>query len=163
MTTIEAISLWNPWAALLFTGPRIKAVPGGMQLGDGVKKHETRSWAPPRKVWGQRIAIHAAKKAVPPHELNHLHSILERTRAAGTLPPLESRGVILGTMVLESHQRVQLPAELITDAGDILCGDWTIGRFVWRMTDAILFDKPIPCVGRQGFFKVEIPEFKEAA
>jgi hypothetical protein len=163
MTTMNAISLWNPWAALLFTGAPIGPAPGGRRLGDGVKRHETRSWAPPRKVWGQRIAIHAAKKVVSFDEVMHLQSLMDRLEVDDRMPDVTRRGMILGTMVLESYRKVIMPAEMLTDPTDILCGDWDIGRFVWRMTDAILFDKPIPCVGRQGFFNVDIPDFKEAA
>jgi hypothetical protein len=44
---MKAISLWQPWASL---------------IACGAKPYETRSWAPPRKLIGQTIAIHAAKK-----------------------------------------------------------------------------------------------------
>lgn len=44
---MKAISLWQPWASL---------------IACGAKPYETRHWAPPRALIGQRIAIHAAKK-----------------------------------------------------------------------------------------------------
>lgn len=44
---MKAISLWQPWASL---------------IACGAKPYETRSWAPPRDLIGQPIAIHAAKK-----------------------------------------------------------------------------------------------------
>jgi hypothetical protein len=44
---MKAISLWQPWASL---------------IACGAKRFETRSWAPPRDLIGQPIAIHAAKK-----------------------------------------------------------------------------------------------------
>jgi activating signal cointegrator 1 len=44
---MKAISLWQPWASL---------------IACGAKPYETRSWAPPRKLIGATIAIHAAKK-----------------------------------------------------------------------------------------------------
>jgi ribosomal protein S27E len=44
---MKAISLWQPWASL---------------IACGAKPFETRSWAPPRGLIGQTIAIHAAKK-----------------------------------------------------------------------------------------------------
>jgi hypothetical protein len=44
---MRAISLWQPWASL---------------IACGAKPFETRSWAPPRYLIGQTIAIHAAKK-----------------------------------------------------------------------------------------------------
>lgn len=47
---MKAISLWQPWASLIACGD---------------KPFETRHWAPPRDLVGQRIAIHAAKKIGP--------------------------------------------------------------------------------------------------
>lgn len=47
---MKAISLWQPWASLIACGE---------------KPFETRHWAPPRELIGQRIAIHAAKKVGP--------------------------------------------------------------------------------------------------
>jgi hypothetical protein len=44
---MKAISLWQPWASL---------------IAAGAKPFETRHWAPPRKLIGATIAIHAAKK-----------------------------------------------------------------------------------------------------
>lgn len=44
---MRAISLWQPWAQL---------------IACGAKPYETRDWAPPYSLIGQRIAIHAAKK-----------------------------------------------------------------------------------------------------
>jgi hypothetical protein len=44
---MKAISLWQPWASL---------------IACGAKPFETRHWAPPRELIGQRISIHAAKK-----------------------------------------------------------------------------------------------------
>lgn len=43
---MKAISLWQPWASL---------------IACGAKPFETRHWAPPGELIGQRIAIHAAK------------------------------------------------------------------------------------------------------
>ena len=44
---MKAFTLWQPYASL---------------IADGTKTIWTPSWAPPRSLIGQRIAIHAAKK-----------------------------------------------------------------------------------------------------
>ncbi len=44
---MKAISLWQPWASL---------------IACGAKPYETRDWAPPPELIGQRIAIQASKK-----------------------------------------------------------------------------------------------------
>ena len=50
---MPAISLHQPWASL---------------IAYGVKTIETRSWRPPTKFIGQRIAIHGAKSTSHPRK-----------------------------------------------------------------------------------------------
>ncbi len=142
MVEMRAISLWQPWASLLFTP---------------AKRHETRSWAPPRTVWGQRIAIHAAKKEVPPVDTEHLMHILQRELEANRLPTLHARGAIIGTAVLKSHHRMTDVDMFRWSDDELDTGDWTPGRWAWELTDHELFIEPIPWKGAQGFFKVEVP------
>lgn len=47
---MPALTLWQPWASL---------------IAEGVKVIETRSWAAPTSLIGERIAIHAAAKRPP--------------------------------------------------------------------------------------------------
>jgi hypothetical protein len=44
VSSIQAITLWQPWASL---------------IARGLKRYETRSWAPPASLIGKRLAIHA--------------------------------------------------------------------------------------------------------
>ena len=46
---MRALTVWQPWASLIATGH---------------KTVETRTWAPPQALIGERIAIHAAKTTV---------------------------------------------------------------------------------------------------
>ena len=48
---MKALTLHQPWASL---------------IADGRKTIETRSWAPPRTLIGERIAIHASLKVDRP-------------------------------------------------------------------------------------------------
>lgn len=50
---MKALTLWQPWASLIAVG---------------VKTIETRSWAAPKSLIGQRIAIHAAKRYPAPFQ-----------------------------------------------------------------------------------------------
>ena len=68
--TFPAISLWQPWASLLF-------VPDG-------KVHETRDWKAPEKYIGRTILIHAAKKRMHPAIWGN-RSASSATRSSG--PP----------------------------------------------------------------------------
>jgi hypothetical protein len=140
---LRAISLWNPWAALLLTPFKI---------------HETRGWAPPPAVRGQVIAIHAAKKMLRRDQLDpKLVELCDRVFGPDWETELP-RGALLGTARLADYRRVVMPAEVMTTPDDILTGDWDIGRYVWRMTEKVAFARPVPSAGRQGFFNVEIDD-----
>ena len=56
-----AISLWQPYASL---------------IAEGIKVQETRNWAPPKHLIGERIAIHAAKRRLTKAELRELPSMI---------------------------------------------------------------------------------------
>lgn len=148
---MKAISLHQPWASLIMMG---------------VKKFETRHWAPPRDLIGKTIAIHAAKKRVP--------TILEHAedfqRAFGADAPGWSQrlpyGALLCTATLAGAYQVapldssrvriiySLPGS--ADPNRFIAidpyGDFSSGRWIWALTDVETLIKPIPVTGRQGFF-----------
>lgn len=70
---MKAISLWQPWASL---------------IACGAKPFETRHWAPPRELIGQRIAIHAAKK-IGPENRGFAEDIMYGQHADGGFPLAE--------------------------------------------------------------------------
>jgi hypothetical protein len=41
----------------------------------------------------------------------------------------------------------------MTDARELLLGDWTPGRFAWELSNVRLLDKPIPARGQQGLWE----------
>lgn len=135
MIVLPAISLWQPWAWLIFTPHKV---------------HETRHWRPPDRYIGRRIAIHAAKKHVPEDDLEQ-----EIIDVLADAPLPLTFGALLGTAVLADVR----PMRHYGPAHDMdrACGHWAPDRFAWRMEDAKLFETPIPMKGQQGFWSVEIP------
>lgn len=136
---MRVVSLYQPFASLLFTQPQ-------------VKKHETRPMCAPPAIRGQRIAIHAAKKFVKPEEMSQeLLALVGRLTLEGQRPLVDmSFGAIIGTMVVQDSTRMVMPPETMTDAEDIICGDWRPGRWAWRMVDGALLPSPIPYRNAQG-------------
>jgi hypothetical protein len=133
---LPAISLWQPWASLIFTGD---------------KKHETRAFRFPAKYAGRRVAIHAAK-ALPAKISMGLHMLCEMNWGSGgrwrnALPT----GVILGTVVLAEAVPTD---ELSPETVDRICGDWAQGRFAWRLECVRELPEPLPWKGKQGWFRV---------
>lgn len=144
---LKAISLWQPWASL---------------WAAGIKIHETRSW--PTKHRGL-LAVHAAKR-------RDLSGIVlwkelwtgrnsERLRgygpyfmrSFGSLP----KGAIVGIVEIADCSRTE-DCGVGISRPDYLLGNFEPGRYAWRAQKAHLFQQPIPCKGRQGFFNVEIPD-----
>jgi hypothetical protein len=141
--SLTVISLWQPYASLLFT----------------VKRNETRGWIWPPKMIGQQIGIHATAKigAVSP-EVDALCCALYGFDWRETL----SRSAILGTVVIEASGPAEImPPESIED---IICGDWSAGRFASRVrTKRDLWAYPIPYSGQQGFWRTDTDKLNAAA
>lgn len=145
---MKAISIWQPHASLLLIG---------------AKPFETRSWPVPKRLIGQRVAIHAAKAAGDLIEIGQY--VLDRMSRSRFDEQLEAyvsailgagfrncrelpRGCILGSVILSES----LAAESAEDHHGF--GDFRPGRFAWRVADSRVLPNPIPFRGMQGFFDV---------
>lgn len=133
---VRAISLWQPWASL-WLSPR--------------KIHETRHW--PTDYRGH-LVVHAAKKLVSEcgEEVDEICIAEFGSMWRRTLP----RGALIGIVDLVSMIRSEEFAPACRpDASNIICGDWSHGRWGWQRDDNYQrFDTPIPYKGQQGFFSV---------
>lgn len=133
---MPVISLWQPWASLIFTGDKL---------------HETRAYKPPAKYIGQRIAIHAAKSCGP--VTVGLHELCSREWGhtwACKIP----RGAIIGTARLVQAYETDEPF-VNTSRIDRMCGDWSPGRYAWLLKDVEALPEPLPAKGKQGWWSVD--------
>jgi hypothetical protein len=131
---LPVITLWQPWASLIFTGD---------------KKHETRSFRFPAKYAGRRVAIHAAKRPIGPLTVGM--SMLCCQNWGHFFKRDLPLGAIIGTVTLVEA----LPTDdAKPDVLDRICGDWSPGRFAWRLDDVRALPKPIPAKGKQGWWKI---------
>ncbi len=158
---LPALSLWQPYASLIFTGD---------------KKHETRSWALPEKYRNALVAIHATV-GFPPIEDRGLGKLVRERfgeHAMATPPRFDDedddipastylpRGALIGTCRFVNC----MPTQRVSWAGstekicvrDNLCGDFSIGRFAWLVHDAQLFTKPVPMRGSRQFWTAHVPQ-----
>lgn len=156
---MKAITLHQPWASL---------------IARGIKHIETRSWEPPRSLYGQRIAIHAGKSPVKrtdpmfndlvAEKLDLCSSMHSSTTSLRKACPL---GAVLCTAVLEDAWPVDrreyndaLELCAISPAGDSIpidpWGDFSVGRWLWFLGDVQQLQVPFKCSGRQRFFEVEM-------
>jgi hypothetical protein len=151
---MKAISLWQSWASLIVTG---------------AKKIETRSWR--TNVRGT-VAIHATKKVtIEAIKLlatevfqQGLKSLLPKNMKSIIMEFLP-RGAIIGTVEIIGCLLIVTNDELneiaYLDNGkqwvevggnEYHYGDYTPDRYAWMLTNPVIFDKPIPAKGSQGFW-----------
>lgn len=160
---LQAISLWEPWASA---------------IAAGLKSVETRHWKPPKRLVGQRIAIHAAKRKfgigsetadiVRSLTLPSYRRLSEHLHGAD---PEDWYGYPLGCVVATAElTRVYQTNEVqvlghdvgvaVTHDGSRLSigtterhlGDYSPGRYAWLLSDVTALPDPIPAVGHQGFW-----------
>lgn len=128
---MKAITLWQPWASLVFSG---------------WKNFETRSWA---TSYRGPLAIHAAARRPPIIDLGDFTELLYDEFGSHWAIDLPL-GAVIGTVTLTDCQTVDA---FDVDAPERLCGDWTPGRFAWRLEEQKLFAAPISAKGKQGFWE----------
>lgn len=146
-----AISLWQPFSSALFLEVR----------GERMKVHETRHWAAPERLIGQRVVVHAAKKRLPRSGFSNVVNAALTHELGSAWDRQLPYGAVIGTAVLESCKPISggsFDGGALPEGGlDEHFGDWSHGRYAWRMGDPKLLDRPMEVTGRQGWFKVELP------
>lgn len=141
VTTIPALTLWQPWACLIEIG---------------VKRYETRSKRAPWHMVGERIAIHAAARPVvtdlPQNVIDDITEAFGRCGWNYDLP----RGVIVCTARLKRTAQVNSVTETHALVGyhdepielDPF-GDYSPGRWIWELEDVRPVIPHLPAKGRQ--------------
>lgn len=137
---MKVISIWNPYALL---------------LAHGHKLNETRGWAAPEALIGQRIGIASTKIIRPEQREAFSNPTFARYYYETNLPrQLDDlpNGYLLGTAVLHSCDLVsEADIEDVTEE-EQLYGWWEPGRYAWRMRDHKPLVEPVPVRGAQGIW-----------
>ena len=154
---MKAITLHQPWATL---------------LACGAKRVETRTWAPPKALHGERIAIHAGRKRIHKADLHLLKGVAER------IPWYKPE---VGIMLQIPEGAVVATARLVTafrvaegDDQFVACGrqcepclgalhvarvdaygDFSLGRWLWVLDQVEEVDPPVAAKGKQGLWEWE--------
>jgi hypothetical protein len=140
MTTMKALTLWQPWASLIALGE---------------KRIETRCW---QTSYRGELAIHAAAK-LPPRWLgasmhgnefrNELAAVLNVRwdyvdAAIRNLP----YGAILAIARLVSIEETDRVRDVLCER-ELLFGNYEEGRYAWHLALVKRFDVPIPAKGNR--------------
>lgn len=144
---LKAVTLTQPWAAL---------------VACEAKMWETRSWAPPEAMVGQRVAIHAGKGLGPAGNLAGFDDVIAREPFASALAEggygrdrlLAERGFILATAVLAAFERTEEIAPRL-QSDELAFGDYTPGRWAWQLIDVVRLGRPVGTRGALGLWNVQ--------
>ncbi|MDP8254484.1 MAG: ASCH domain-containing protein [Candidatus Alcyoniella australis] len=137
---IPTLTVRQPWASLIIAGFKII---------------ENRSWPPPAKYMGKRIAIHAGGML----ELEALDQPWVKPYIA-KLPNPMPRGAVIGTVMIDKGTIP--PGDLVNlgkrDRGDPLLEWWTPDHHGWMLCDPRAFSEPVRAQGNMGIWMWEPPE-----
>lgn len=144
---MKCISIWQPYATLLVRGYKV---------------FETRTWAPPASLIGQRIGI-ASTKSITPSQRSHFNDPDFR-RFYWKLPDMPENlndlpnGFLIGTAVLDSFERMTPEMMENVSEEERAYGWWQEDFYAWRMTDPLELVTPLMVRGRQGIWDWKLPE-----
>ena len=125
---MRALTLRQPWASLIAVG---------------AKATETRSWAAPRWLWGDIFGIHAGKRE---------HRAFRKTDPY-VVDLLGCEPTPKGAIVAIARLKDCIPTELsIPGFQDEHFGNFSAGRFAWRLTDVQPLVEPLPLTGHLGLW-----------
>lgn len=144
---LPALSVWQPWASL---------------LAHGIKRYETRSWAPPVSYIGRTFAICASKtdKGLNLYAGPEDGPQSPRVRALSALVRngLDLMRLPMGVVVSIGTlaEAIRMPPLESEEPGEMerALGDWTPGRWAWRFSDMKALPEPIVVTGKQGIFRL---------
>ena len=132
---MRALTLHQPWASL---------------IADGRKTVETRSWAPPVALLGERIAIHAGMMGSRDARDDWYQDFPLPRGCVVCTAVLADMGQIrqeLGKTVLVQWWQAGLSEYPIDQYGD-----FALSRWLWRLDDVEAVSPPIPARGHQGIW-----------
>lgn len=164
---MRCISLWQPWATLVVIG---------------AKMFETRHWS--TKYRGP-LAMHAAQIKRSARDGFDVEEVFYRPefrrvlQAAGYEAPRDlAYGALVGGVRLDAcsiviakgfhftHELDRIEsgdAMLAPDEPELSFGNFTPGRYGWKLSDPRRLSTPVPMSGRQGFWEIDEQLLEEVA
>jgi hypothetical protein len=126
---MKALTVWQPWASF---------------LASGEKEYETRGYS---IQYRGLLVIHAAAR--PPREGEFIYPYRNGPDFSKKFPLSALLGIV---EVIES-----LPVKgLVISNKERSLGDYSPGRFAWRMRVVKKFEEPIPYKGAQGLWNLPL-------
>lgn len=149
-----ALTLWRPWAGL---------------VAAGVKPVENRTWPPPARVIGQRIAIHAGKRwdhggaqwAFQTLVTNGAPVVEAMAAALGQARHPEgvvAVATVAGWVFAGNPPRTAIALSATPGVHGITASDpaapWFVGPVGWVLREVVALPVPVACRGAQGLWRL---------
>ena len=135
-TTLKAISLWQPWASLIPLG---------------LKHYETRSWKTNYR--GKLLICSTVKNS------KHYQQYL-KIKDELQLPAWNEENFPHGCAiaVCDLVDCTKMTPEFIAQQSqtEILCGDWQVGQYAWKLENIQPITEPFAVKGKQGLFNISL-------
>ncbi len=149
---MRGLSLWQPWASLVAYREKL---------------HETRSWG---TAYRGEIAIHATTKwqrecvdicrsspffaVLAKHGLLRAGDLEPRGKWPAHPPAAMPFGSIVAIAELTDCWRIGSRVDVLS-AQEMSFGNWTAGRFAWKLENVRRLTSPVPVKGAQGLWIVQ--------
>jgi hypothetical protein len=137
---MKVISIWQPFALLSVRGFKI---------------FETRTWAMPSTLIGQRVGIASTKNVKPEQRAFVEDEEFQAHYLRTGLPPMAElpMGYLMGTVIMDSCEL--MTEEFVEDvsAEEQAYGFWDEGNYAWRQREPMWLKHPIPIQGKQGIYE----------
>jgi phage N-6-adenine-methyltransferase len=131
---LSSFVLWQPWASLIPLG---------------LKHYETRSWKTNYR--GKLLICSAAASSGQHKEYLKICSEIE-------LPPWSDFPHGCAIAICDLVDCIEMTPEFIEQQSktEILCGDWQVGRYAWKLENIELITEPFAVKGKQGLFNISV-------
>ena len=134
---MKALTLHQPWASLIAVG---------------AKTTETRSWKAPHSLWGELLAIHAGKK----EDRDFRETDCDVVHFLGADPTPKGSVVAIARLKDCIPTQQSWPGTL-----EAHFGDYSFGRWAWRLADVQPLAQPVVMTGQQGLWRIPIGRIGE--
>ena len=140
MMRVKTLTLWQPWASLIIGGH---------------KQYETRSWSTTHR---QTLVIHAAQRFNwESRETCFLELYARALAEMGLNVDTMPLGVCLGVVDLVGVYNTNKARERLTEK-ELVFGDFTPGRFAWKMENVRAFPEPVLARGARRLWWWNVPD-----
>lgn len=141
---MKALTIWQPWAG---------------SIAERIKQYETRSWA---TNYRGPLAIHAAAKPI-----QHTWAAYIDSRAQEAIcrrfnlpeifngPAVFPSACVVATAMLTDCIKITPEFAATLSQDELALGDYTPGRYAWKLENIKKLKHPIPASGRQGLWTWE--------